>query len=200
MAQNICPKCGSTNIGTSAAHKFKKGATYAADAALGLIGGYYGGDLAVEVLSKTGGISDNVSFTKEYQCRDCGYIWKGEDAGRIPDHVIQQQKDRLEAMNKTNARSCLKWGIIYGLVTAVCAFYCLVYDLTTTTMEDTLLFGNTQVAHVDWLWLLLFIVGICTAFCTYSKLKDYNLHDKSAKELNQMSISEFRTSRYMVKL
>ena len=124
MAQIICPKCGSSNIGSSAAHKFKKGATYAADVALGYIGGYYGGDLAVDVLSKTGGVSGNVSIKKEYECRDCGYIWKGEDVVRIPDHVIQQQKDKLEAMNKANANSSLKWGVIYGLVTAVCALYC----------------------------------------------------------------------------
>lgn len=200
MAQIICPKCGSSNIGSSPAHKFKKGATYAADVALGYIGGYYGGDLAVDVLSKTGGVSGNVSIKKEYECRDCGYIWKGEDVVRIPDHVIQQQKDKLEAMNKANANSSLKWGVIYGLVTAVCALYCFVHDLTTTTREDVWLLGNTEVAHVDWLWLLLFIVGICTAVSTYSKIKDYNLHDKSAKKLNQMSISEFRTSRYVVKL
>ena len=34
MAQTVCPKCGSTNVGTSTAHKLKKGATYAADFAL----------------------------------------------------------------------------------------------------------------------------------------------------------------------
>ena len=192
----ICPKCGSTNIGTSAAHKLKKGLTYAADFALG----YYGGDLAVDIMSETGGVSDNVSIKKEYKCRNCGYIWKGEGVSRIPDYVLQQQKDKLEAMNKANARSSLKWGVIYGLVTVFCAFYCIVHDLTTTTMEDVWLLGNTEVAHVDWWWLLLFIVGICTAVCTYSKINDYNLHNTSAKELNQMSVSEFRTSRYVVKL
>ncbi len=75
MAQKVCcPKCGYTNVGTSTAYKLKKGATYAADFALGYIEGRTG----VDVTSETGSVSDNVKIEKEYECKICGYTWKGE--------------------------------------------------------------------------------------------------------------------------
>ena len=113
MAQTVCPKCGSTNVGTSTAHKLKKGATYAADFALG----YLFGDAAVNVMSETGGVSDNVSIKKEFQCRNCGYIWKDDGVDRVPDEVLIRQMTQLHTQYKSQAQSALIWG--YGEQLAV---------------------------------------------------------------------------------
>lgn len=101
MAQTVCPKCGSTNVGTSTAHKLKKGATYAADFALG----YLFGDAAVNVMSETGGVSDNVSIKKEFQCRNCGYIWKDDGVDRVPDEVLIRQMTQLHSIQITGSVS-----------------------------------------------------------------------------------------------
>ena len=193
MAQNICPKCGSTNVGTSTAHKLKKGATYAADFALG----YLFGEAAVDVMSQTGGVSDNVKIEKEYECKSCGYIWKGAATGdQVPDHILQDQKNRLVTRYKSTASSKRNSTLLYGIATAACACYCFVNDFTSKGMEHNWLFGDMEVTHYNWLWLLLCIVGICTLIGAWSSYSEYSSINNTANELDQMSVAEFRTSKY----
>lgn len=196
--QNVCPKCGSTDVGTSTAHKFKKGAAYVADFAVGAVAGYFlGAEGASNVLSETGAVSDNVHIEKEYECRSCGYIWKGEGTQMIPDYIIQEHKDKLEADMKSEAQKSGLWTIIYGIATIICGYYCIVNDFTSKAMEHNWLFGDMEVTNYNWLWLLLFIVGICTAFAAYGKFVDYSESSKTAREVSNMSVAEFRRSKYL---
>lgn len=192
MAQTVCPKCGSTNVGTSTAHKLKKGATYAADFALG----YLFGDAAVNVMSETGGVSDNVSIKKEFQCRNCGYIWKDDGVDRVPDEVLIRQMTQLHTQYKSQAQSALIWGIVSAIVTVFCAGYCFINDFTSRAMENNWLWGDIEVTHYNWTWLLLCIVGICTFINTNSKIKTYTSANKIAQEIGNMTVTDFRYSNY----
>jgi len=192
MAQTVCPKCGSTNVGTSTAHKLKKGATYAADFALG----YLFGDAAVNVMSETGGVSDNVSIKKEFQCRNCGYIWKDDGVDRVPDEVLIRQMTQLHTQYKSQAQSALIWGIVSAIVTVFCAGYCFINDFTSKAMENNWLWGDIEVTHYNWTWLLLCIVGICTFINTNSKIKTYTSANKIAQEIGNMTVTDFRYSNY----
>ena len=192
MTQTACPKCGSTNVGTSTAHKLKKGATYAADFALG----YLFGEAAVNVMAETGGVSDNVSIKKEFQCRNCGYIWKDDGVDRVPDVVLIRQMTQLHTQYKSQAQSALIWGIVSAVVTVFCAGYCFINDFTSKAMENNWLWGNIEVTHYNWTWLLFCIVGICTLINTYSKIKAYNAANKIAQEIGKMTVSDFRYSSY----
>ena len=192
MAQTVCPKCGSTNVGTSTAHKLKKGATYAADFALG----YLFGDAAVNVMSETGGVSDNVSIKKEFQCRNCGYIWKDDGVDRVPDEVLIRQMTQLHTQYKSQAQSALIWGVVSAIVTVFCAGYCFINDFTSKAMENNWLWGDIEVTHYNWTWLLLCIVGICTFINTNSKIKTYTSTNKIAQEIGNMTVTDFRYSNY----
>ncbi|MBQ9820679.1 MAG: hypothetical protein IJM58_01005 [Muribaculaceae bacterium] len=192
MAQTVCPKCGSTNVGTSTAHKLKKGATYAADFALG----YLFGDAAVNVMSETGGVSDNVSIKKEFQCRNCGYIWKDDGVDRVPDEVLIRQMTQLHTQYKSQAQSALIWGVVSAIVTVFCAGYCFINDFTSKAMENNWLWGDIEVTHYNWTWLLLCIVGICTFINTNSKIKTYTSANKIAQEIGNMTVTDFRYSNY----
>ncbi len=192
MTQTVCPKCGSTNVGTSTAHKLKKGATYAADFALGFLFG----ETAVDVMSETGGVSDNVSIKKEFQCRNCGYIWKDDGVDRVPDEVLIRQMTQLHTQYKSQAQSALIWGIVSAVVTVFCVGYCFINDFTSKAMENNWLWGNIEVTHYNWTWLLFCIVGICTLFNTSSKFKTYNAANKIAEEIGGMTVTDFRYSSY----
>lgn len=192
MAQNVCPKCGSTNVGTSTAHKLKKGATYAADFALGFLFG----ETAVDVMSQTGGVSDNVNIKKEYQCRSCGYTWTDDGVDRVPDEVLIRQMNQLISRYKSEAQSALTWTVISGIATVGCAFYCFTNDLSSRGMQHNWLFGDIEVVNTNWTWLLLCIVGICTLINTYNKFNTYNASRQKAQEIGNMTVSDFRYSNY----
>lgn len=69
-----CPRCGSTNTGTSVDYKIKKGLGYAAEFGIGFLAGRYLGEAGVD-LAEDISIADGVD--KEWQCNDCGHIWRG---------------------------------------------------------------------------------------------------------------------------
>lgn len=69
-----CPRCGSTNTGTSVDYKIKKGLGYAAEFGIGFLAGRYLGEAGVDLVEDIS-IADGVD--KEWQCNDCGHIWRG---------------------------------------------------------------------------------------------------------------------------
>lgn len=190
MAQTVCPKCGSTNVGTTTAHKLKKGATYAADFALGFLFG----EAAVDVMSETGGVSDNVSIKKEFQCRNCGYVWKDDGIDRVPDHILQEQKNHLAIAYHTEAKSYLNKGIVWGIITAACGLYCLIQPSRTL---DTFWFGDSATTYsLSFTWLFICILGVVGIFKTINKISKYNEKNGISTHLSNMSVTEFRTSSY----
>lgn len=196
MSNYRCPKCGSTNVGTSTLHKAKKTLAFLGDFAAG----YYGGQEAVNIVSEHGGFSD-IQFAKELECKNCGYKWKDNGvaqglADTVPDHVLEEQKDELAEEYRSKAKSGLMWSIIYALVAGLCGFYCFTHDLSSQRVEDTWL-GTFTVTDYNWTWIFLFLVGIVCAICAFAKFSgDYSENNKIAKKLERMSVALFRTSKY----
>ena len=69
-----CPRCGSTNTGTSVDYKIKKGLGYAAEFGIGFLAGRFFGEAGADMVEDVS-IADGVD--KEWQCNDCGHIWRG---------------------------------------------------------------------------------------------------------------------------
>ena len=63
-------------------------------------------------------------------------------------------------------------------------------------MENNWLWGDIEVTHYNWTWLLLCIVGICTFINTNSKIKTYTSANKIAQEIGNMTVTDFRYSNY----
>lgn len=199
MANYRCPRCGSSNVGTSTMHKAKKFAAYAGDFLMGYGAARYGGAEAVDALVENGGFS-NIEFAKELECKNCGYKWKDNGdqglADTIPDHVIEEQKDELEQEYRSKAKSGLTWSVINAVVAGLCGYYCYTHDASSQRVDDTFL-GTFTVTDYNWTWIFLCIIGIFCAIFAITKFSgDYCDNNKIANKLERMSVASFRTSKY----
>jgi len=89
-----CPRCGSTNTDTSVDYKIKKGLGYAAEFGIGYLAGRYLGDAGVTLVEDVS-IADGVD--KEWQCNDCGHIWRGIANASHPSYT---QTPTLKIVNE----------------------------------------------------------------------------------------------------
>lgn len=208
MAEYKCPKCGSTNVGTSTLHKAKKTLAFLGDFAAG----YYGGQEAINLVSEHGGFSD-IQFAKELECQACGFRWKVNDpkpsqyqqafqgyipqpaVDTVPDYVLDKQKHDLEDSYRSKLNSRLIWIIICVVVACLSAFYCITNNISSNHIQDTL-FGKMEVPETNWLWILLFIFAVISVIIIITKSGSYNKYKRELKRLQRMSIQEFRSSWY----
>lgn len=199
MALKICPRCTSTNVGTSTDYKIKKGATYAADFAAG----YVFGETAMDVMSETGGVSDNMNIAKEFQCKDCGFKWKVTDADRLTIEEIEKQKRYLEARYWLTANDSKKKWIIGLILTIIgMGFVYLYIDKDTFyTINDRdpyydgiTLYSILSSTFFEWTSNIMLITG---AIMSYVYLfKNYLPARSAAKRINKMTVSQFLNSEY----
>ena len=96
-----CPRCGSRNVSTSLDYKIKKGLRYAGEFAIGYGAGYLLGGLGLGSVAEdlVGDVNLHDKVEKEYECNNCGHIWKGKAKtvhAKKPAQKKQQDKSKIE--------------------------------------------------------------------------------------------------------
>jgi len=160
MANYRCPRCGSSNVGTSTMHKAKKFAAYAGDFLMGYGAARYGGAEAVDALVENGGFSD-IEFAKELECKNCGFIWK-EGTKRLDSN--QNTKKAYESQELEDVD-------YQGLV--LNAAY-QVLNTTSLNLEDN--FSNLNSADKEKILKLVMNVwsdSVIKTFSTFKDISDY---------------------------
>lgn len=196
MALKICPRCASTNVGTSTNYKLKKGASYAAD----FTAGYLFGETALDVMSETGGVSDNVNIAKEYQCKDCGFKWKATDADRLTVEEIERQKRSLEARYLLTAyESKRKWiiGLILTVIGAGLVYLYIFKDSfdSYNPYDNGITFYSIISSSVfEWTSNIILMTGVIMSYGYF--FKNYLPARSAAKRINKMTVSQFLNSEY----
>lgn len=196
MALKICPRCASTNVGTSTNYKLKKGAAYAAD----FTAGYLFGETALDVMSDTGGVSDNVNIAKEYECKDCGFRWQATDADRLTVEEIERQKRSLETRYWLTAYdSKRKWiiGLILTVIGAGCVYLYISKDsfYHYNPYDDGItLYSILSSSVFEWTSNMILLAGVIMSYGYF--FKNYLPARSAAKRIKKMTVSQFLKSEY----
>lgn len=217
MSSIRCPKCGSTNVSTTAGYKWKKVGGYAADMATAFASGYFLGDLGNPIAEN---IDIAGSVSKEWECQRCHYVWsenqmndnqKKAPAVFVPDSFVQQEKEALERRLKPTPPSVNVGGIILSCIlvciTFTCLWYCCVNEPWSIVMKDNWLIGMHEEYEYHFLWwfmgflfvafLISSIVTISVNASKHSKAKkEYDFANAKYNLVKNMSLNQFRMSSY----
>ena len=73
-----CPQCGSKDVRTSDNYRMKAAARSAGSMILGQVLGNYTNFNTAQTYYAKQQFKNSIKIEKEYQCRHCGHVWKGE--------------------------------------------------------------------------------------------------------------------------
>jgi hypothetical protein len=135
----------------------------------------------------------------QFDCPRCGYSWRrffqnGTDT--IPDSVIARQQADLVRTTNESANSNFMYAVIWGIITLACIWYCFTTESSSKHMEKLWLVGEVEVIDVNWLWFILaffaFVFSLITIWCLIDAINK----KREANRIEEMTVSDFRTSSY----
>lgn len=170
----------------------------------GAIVGYVIG-LLVSSSSTVNDMTDSVdqqlysSTLFRFDCPRCGQSWQKtyqNGADTVPDAVLEKQKSDLLQRLRGDAGAGITSAVVFGLMAAASAYYCLSHESSSTHTKNVWLIGDTEVTDYNWTWWLLCLVAVVCFFVAFSFVSSVVSKRAEAKTVEQMSVDEYRHSAY----
>ena len=135
----------------------------------------------------------------QFDCPRCGHSWRKtfqNGADTIPDSIIAKQQTDLVRATRNTAGSNIVFAVISGIITFACGYYCYSHESSSTHMQNIWLVGETEVTDYNWLWYILAFLAFVFLLITLGLIVSAIEKRGEAKQIEEMTVSDFRTSSY----